>query len=46
MNFFVVTISQCYLTVNLKRSVFLYINVKDESQAENRPVLVQGAEIR
>ena len=44
-DFFVVTICQCYLpnrmTVNLKRSTYI-----DESQAENRPVPVQEAEIR
>ena len=47
MNIFVVTICQRYLpnrvTVNLKRSMYSII---DESQAENRPVPIQEAEIR
>ena len=47
MNIFVVTICQCHLlnrvTVNLKRSMY---SVIDESQAENRPVPIQEAEIR
>ena len=44
MNVSVVTICQCYLPN--RRTVNLKINVVDESQAENRPVPVQEAEIR
>ena len=44
MNIFVVTICQCNLPN--RRTVNLKINVVDESQAENKPVHVQEAEIR
>ena len=39
MNIFIVTICQCYAEQNDSRSE--EINVIDESQTENRPVLVQ-----
>ena len=44
MNFFVVTISQCYLPNRNTQSE--EINVLDEFQTKNRPVPVQEAEIR
>ena len=46
MNIFVVTICQCYLPNRMTASQSEEINVIDESQAENRPVPVQEAEIR
>ena len=44
MNFFVVTICQCYLPNYDSQSE--EINVVDESHAENRPVPVQEVERR
>ena len=45
VNFFVVTIYQCYPAAEQNNSQFEEINIVDESQAENRPVPVQEAEI-
>ena len=45
MNIFVVTLCQCYLSEQSDCQPE-EINVIDESQAENRPVPVQEAEIR
>ena len=45
MNIFVVTLCECYLSKQ-NDSQPEEINVIDESQAENRPVPVQEAEIR
>ena len=46
MSFFVVTICQCYLPNRMRVNPAREINVVDQSQAENRFVPVQEAEIR
>ena len=47
MNFFVVTICQCYrISAEQNDSQSEEINVMDQSQVENRPVPVKEAEIR
>ena len=46
MNIFVVAICQCYQPNSISDSRYEEINVIDERQGENRPVLVQEAEIR
>ena len=45
--FFLVTICQCYLpNKNDNQSEKINVHVSDESQAENRPMPEQEAEIR
>ena len=47
MNFFVVTICQCYrISAEQNDSQSEEINVMDQTQVENRPVPVKEAEIR